>query len=184
MSKYLYILDNGHGNDTKGKRSPLWGNGTQLLEYDFNRGIVKYLSFMLRQHKIDCEILVPELNDISLKERVKRANELAKKRESILISVHGNAFGDERVNGFETHCYSDAGSEIAKVFQKRIGKLGNNRGVKYSNFYILKHTSMPAILTENGFYSNEIECKKMLTNEFQYEIANEHLTAILKIESA
>jgi len=183
MSKYLYILDNGHGEDTKGKRSPIWNDRSQLLEYQFNRNVVKYLSFMLRQMKIDCEVLVPELTDIGLKERVNRANLIAKKRKCILISIHGNSFTDEKINGIETHYYSEKGKELAKVFQKRIGKLGNNRGIKESSFYILKYTSMSAILTENGFYSNEIECKRMLNNQFQYELANEHLKAIQKIES-
>lgn len=183
MSKYLYILDNGHGEETKGKESPLWKDGTKLYEHNFNRNVVKYLSFMLRQHKIDCEILIPELADVSLKERVQRANEIGRNRKSILISIHGNAFKDEKVNGFETFYYSEKGKEIAKIFQKRIGKLGKDRGVKQSNFYMLKYTSMLAILTENGFYSNEIECKKMLSSQFQYEIANEHLKAIKKIES-
>lgn len=182
MSKYLYILDNGHGNNTDGKRSPIWKDRSQLLEYDFNRNIVKYLSFMLRQSEINYEILVPELIDISLKERVKRANLIAKNRKAILISIHGNAFVKETVNGFESHYFSEGGKGIAEVFQKRIGKLGNDRGIKQSNFYILKHTSMLAILTENGFYTNEIECKKMQSSRFQYEIANEHLKAILNIE--
>ena len=183
MSKYLYILDNGHGNDTKGKRSPIWVDGSQLLEYEFNRNIVKYLSFMLKQHKIDCEILVPEIEDISLKERCIRANHYHTQQNSILISIHGNAFTDEKINGFETHYLSKSGLFFAKIFQKRFKNLGKDRGVKKSNFYILKNTTMPAILTENGFYSNENECRKMMTSEFQYDIANEHCKSILKIES-
>ena len=34
------LLDNGHGNDTPGKRSPIWPDGSQLLEWQFNRDIV------------------------------------------------------------------------------------------------------------------------------------------------
>ena len=41
---------------------------------------------------------------------------------------------------------------------------------------------MPAILTENGFYSNDKECSKMLTPEFQYKIAEQHFEAIRHIE--
>jgi len=182
MSKYLYLLDPGHGFNTKKKESVIWKDGTQLREYQFTRSVVKFLSFMLRENNIDFEILVTELKDISLKERVKRANELGKHRESILISIHGNQFTSEKVHGFETHFYK-AGEKIAEVLQKHIGTLGRNRGVKKSNFYIIKNSSMPAILTENGFYSNELESKKMLTPDFQYKIAMKHFEAILEIET-
>ena len=41
-SNYLWILDNGHGGmidgvyQTPGKRSPVWPDGTQLFEGEFN----------------------------------------------------------------------------------------------------------------------------------------------------
>ena len=41
MNKYLWLLDPGHGIDTPGKRSPLWPDGTQLMEFEFNRDIVR-----------------------------------------------------------------------------------------------------------------------------------------------
>ncbi len=190
MSKYLYILGNGHGINTyiKGlnpyRKSEIWKDGSQLFEYEFTRGIVKFLSFMLRQRKIDCEILVPELKDIPIKSgRAKRANDLAKSKECILVSIHGNWFKDPNVHGFETHYVSEKGKEIADIFQKHIGKLGRNRGIKKSGYAILKYPKCISILTENGFYSNEAECKKMLTTDFQYKIAEQHLKAIQEIET-
>ena len=45
-SKYIWILDNGHGGiingvyQTAGKRSPIWADGTQLFEGEFNRAIM------------------------------------------------------------------------------------------------------------------------------------------------
>ena len=35
------LIDNGHGVDTKGKRSPVWPDGRQLFEWEFNRDIAK-----------------------------------------------------------------------------------------------------------------------------------------------
>lgn len=35
--KYLVILDDGHGNDTKGKRTPFFEDGTFMIENDFNK---------------------------------------------------------------------------------------------------------------------------------------------------
>jgi N-acetylmuramoyl-L-alanine amidase len=41
---------------------------------------------------------------------------------------------------------------------------------------------MPAILTENGFFTNKAECKKMMTNEWCEKIATAHFDAIMEIE--
>ncbi len=102
------ILDNGHGGmlngkyQTKGKRSPKWSDGTQLFEGVWNREIVYKLSRLLDWADISFEILVPEESDISLGERIKRVNNIYKKRkDSILISIHANGFSNESANGFE-----------------------------------------------------------------------------------
>ena len=42
------IIDNGHGIDTKGKRSPVWPDGSQLLEWEFNRDIANRLKEQLK----------------------------------------------------------------------------------------------------------------------------------------
>ena len=70
----IIILDAGHGVDCAGKRSPIWGDGSQLLEWEFNRDIVRRIAAMLKAEGIKFEILVPEDNDVSLSERCRRAN--------------------------------------------------------------------------------------------------------------
>ena len=42
--KSMVILDNGHGKETSGKRSPIWSDGSQLFEWEFNRDIVQRIS--------------------------------------------------------------------------------------------------------------------------------------------
>ncbi len=44
----IIILDAGHGVDCAGKRSPIWGDGSQLLEWEFNRDIVRRIAAMLK----------------------------------------------------------------------------------------------------------------------------------------
>ena len=68
------LLDNGHGIQTPGKRSP---NGT-LLEYKYTREIVDLIIKELQNRGLQAVKLVPEDDDISLSQRVKRANELYK----------------------------------------------------------------------------------------------------------
>ena len=67
----LVILDNGHGHNTPGKCSPVWKDGSQLFEWEFNRKVVREIKIRLDNLGIENHILVPEEHDISLKERVK-----------------------------------------------------------------------------------------------------------------
>ena len=66
----LILLDPGHGLNTPGKRSP---DGT-LLEYAYTRDLARQIVTTLKARGYDSELLVPETEDIPLKERVRRAN--------------------------------------------------------------------------------------------------------------
>ena len=53
---------------------------------------------------------------------------------------------------------------------------------KESAFYILKHTMMPAILTENFFMDNFHECKEYLMSPIgRQRIINYHVNGIKRI---
>ena len=55
------LLDNGHGYDTPGKRSPIWPDGSQLFEWEFNRDIVSRIEILLKKAGISCVRLVAEI---------------------------------------------------------------------------------------------------------------------------
>lgn len=59
MSKLRILLDNGHGNETPGKRSPVWPDGSQLFEYEFNRAIVHRIACLLAHKGITFDIIAP-----------------------------------------------------------------------------------------------------------------------------
>lgn len=194
-SKTLVILDNGHGIDTPGKRSPAWSNGTQLFEWRFNRNIVDYIVELLDIANISYCKLVEEDKDISLQDRVNRANSIYSKTNDIydvyLVSVHGNAAENTSANGVEvwTSKGQTKSDRIAVHFYNELSKLGwrmrptNSFKVdREEDFYILKNTVCPAVLTENGFYTNEEECTKMNEYYWQKQIALFHFNAIKDIE--
>ena len=96
MSKYLYIIDYGHGGvidgkyQTAGKRSPKFNdrsfpNGKPFVLYEgvSNRVNAKMLMNALNRLNIDNVDIVNSDKDISLRERVRRANELNRKRKCI-----------------------------------------------------------------------------------------------------
>lgn len=190
----MIILDNGHGNDTPGKRSPVWSDGTQLFEWEFTRAIVKQIFEGLEELGIDSTILVPEENDISLSERVKRANIIYKANpDAYLISVHGNAAAEPNQGaGWEVwtspgQTKSDAIAEIFFEFasgnlpmHKMRSDKSDGDNDKESKFYILVKTKCPAILTENLFYDNEKECRFMMSDYGKQRISQLHVEAIIK----
>lgn len=89
------IIDNGHGSNTAGKRSP----DKSLYEWKWNREITSELVKQLKAAGIACELLVTEEQDISLAARCTRANNICKQHggagKCILISIHSNAAGSK-----------------------------------------------------------------------------------------
>lgn len=95
----LVILDNGHGNNTAGKRSPVWPDGTQLLEWQWTRHIAREVQARLALMGYDARLLVPEERDIPIPVRISRAREWVNEHRHrggiaalrILVSIHANA---------------------------------------------------------------------------------------------
>lgn len=185
------LLDNGHGQNTSGKRSPVWGDGSQLFEWEFNRDIVRRIAAKLDDLAIRYEILTPETNDVSLQERCRRANEYQHMYNNcVLFSIHGNAGGG---TGWE--CYTSKGTtkadEIATMLYEEAQKefagwkirkdYTDGDADKEANFYILRQTSCPAVLTENFFMDNEKNCKFMLSESGRERIAKIHINVIKKL---
>lgn len=186
----LVILDNGHGNDTPGKRSPIY-DGKQLFEYEFNRDVVARINKYCAEIGIKTAVLVPELNDITLAERCRRANTIYRQNNKcFLLSIHANAGGGTGFEVFtsvgktkadeiaETLC-----NDIAKYFPKfrlRTDKTDGDSD-KESNFYILKHTICPAVLAENLFMDNYNDFKSLINPDFRDKLAIMYVDFIKKM---
>lgn len=88
----------------------------------------------------------------SLKQRVTAANN---SNADLYVSIHYNAFNGT-AKGSEVFASSEKGKKYAKAVASNIAKLGyTDRGVKDgSHLYVIKNTSMPAILVEGCFIDN------------------------------
>lgn len=139
--------------------------------------------------------LVDTNEDMSLNRRVDKANRIHQKNgNSIYVSIHANAFGDGKdfnsANGIGTfhHYQSTSGKKLAEVLQPHlVAKSGlRDRGVvandKWANFYVLRKTNMPAILSENGFMTNLNDAEALMTDEMKQKIAEAHFAMMLEIE--
>nr|DAQ41433.1 MAG TPA: Cell wall hydrolase autolysin [Caudoviricetes sp.] len=191
QQRIMPLLDNGHGVNCAGKRSPIWADGSQLFEWEFNRDIVRRIAAKLDDLAIRYEILTPETNDVSLQERCRRANLYQQMYNNcVLFSIHGNAGGG---TGWE--CYTSKGTtkadEIATLLYSEAEKeftgwktrkdYIDGDADKEANFYILRHTICPAVLTENFFMDNEKDCKLMLSESGRERIAKIHINVIKKL---
>lgn len=192
--KPIVLLDNGHGKETAGKRSPVWSDGSQLFEWEFNRDIVRRIVEKLEADGIPYRVLVPEENDISLTERARRANEYAKEfnGKAYVLSIHANAGGG---TGWEVYTSpgqtpSDA---IATVFFEEAGRefvpdgwrmrsdYSDGDPDKEASFAILTKTTCPAVLTENFFMDTEKDCRFIMSEDGRERIANMHVAAIKRV---
>lgn len=195
--RYLWCLDNGHGKLQAGKRSKVFDDGvTQFLEYEFNRDVVKKIIKILDKKGVAYYDIVPDVNvqGSFLKGRVNRANNKKSELKKIFVSVHSNAGGVSpdgwgAAHGIETwhHANSRKGKKIAAIFQQKlIDELGwRNRQLKSTaikSLYVLKETHMPAILTENGFFTNKTQAAELMRNSVRQKIADAHVAAIMEIE--
>lgn len=198
--RFMWLLDNGHGKLQNGKRSPLFEDGTQFEEWEFNRDVVCRMIEKLEVAGIQYMNVVPEEEVGSfLSQRVARANaaKSALGLPRIYVSVHANALGmgDWRngAKGIETWHYpgNPTGEKLASVFQDEIMKAlpgWVDRGIKSHQrgsrriFYVLRNTAMPAVLTENGFYTDLGEATLLMKPEIRQAIADAHFNAILKVE--
>lgn len=184
------LLDNGHGCDTKGKRSP----NDLLREWECTRIIAKMIFEQLTADNIECYLLVTEDVDIPLSERVKRANKHFKEdNETILISVHLNASGngDDWKNGSGWQCIindnaSDKTKDLANclTYSAVSKELNVRRQRKNCNYWIdnklsiLKNTKCPSVLTENLFMDNINDYHVLMQQSGKQLIANLHVDAI------
>lgn len=199
MKKLVVLLDNGHGKNTPGKRSPKWKDIPQIFEWEYNRFLVNKIHCRLQDLGIKSLIVVQEEIDISLSERVKRIKEYEKqfgKENCLTLSVHLNASDpNPNARGWEAHTYlGHSKSDVyAKEFYKQAKKyLSDNTRIRLggseadpdwdSNFAILRGPAGPAILTENCFMTNYEDCKYLLSEEGKKELVQLHVDAILEIQ--
>tara|TARA_R110000751_G_scaffold76521_2_gene154360 strand:- start:119 stop:736 length:618 start_codon:yes stop_codon:yes gene_type:complete len=201
MSEYTWLLDPGHGGmiddtyQTAGKRSPGFPDGSVLYEGVFNRDVVGRIIKLCSDNDIECINLVDTEEDMSLRHRVTKANLFHKEnRKSIYVSVHANAFGNGRefngANGTCTfhHIKSSKGKRLAESLQRWLSDLTplRSRGVRsndtWANFYVLRKTHMPAVLSENGFMTNFDDALALMDPDVRQGVANAHFAMIQEIE--
>ena len=189
----LILIDNGHGLDTPGKRSP----DGKFLEYAYTREIATRIVADLKDRGYNAKLLVPEPEDIPLSERVRRINAHCNtlgKSNVIVISIHVNAAGNgsQWLNATGWSCYTSKGQTtsdlIAECFYTAAKKNFPGKRIRTDfsdsdsdweeNFYILRHTLCPAVLTENFFMDNPSDLEYIQSRAGKQAIIDTHVEGI------
>lgn len=180
MTTRTVILDAGHNKATSGKQSP---DGS-YKEYVFNASIRDKMKYHLERHGITVIYVDSEKTGTSeLLEIVEKAN---KSKGEIFVSLHSNAHTNDwsSANGWEIYCYgkTSKGYELAKAIHEANfpGVDLKDRGIKDgTSLYVIRKTTMPAVLIEHAFHTNKEDLAKLKTDSFVEQLAVCNVKGIL-----
>lgn len=186
------LIDNGHGENTPGKRSP----DGRLREWSYTREIADMVVFELRKKGIDAERIVKEDSDVPLSERCRRANEIYREtgKKAILISIHCNAAGSGaawmNAKGWSVFVSNNASlnskrlaeslAQVAECIPVPVRKPMPQQPYWEQNLAICRDTNCPAVLTENFFQDSKEDVEYLLSREGKDTVARIHIEGILK----
>lgn len=187
----MILLDNGHGIEAKGNRSP----DGRIREYKYCRSLTAAIEAQLLARGYVVRRIVEEETDVPLGERCRRVNDVCKSLGTdnvILISVHCNAAGSDGKwhtgHGWEawTSVGNTKADKLATCLYEAAGRAGfklrkdetDGDPDKEGHLYILKHTLCPAVLTENLFQDNREDVDYMLSDEGRQALVDLHVKGI------
>lgn len=165
----IIALDAGHGGSDTGAIGP-----TGVTEKGVTLRVAKALQKLLQAEgatvlmtrTTDTEVSPKKANASDVEELQARCDVGNDGNADIFISMHMDSFTNSTPSGTTGYYYtkgSKAGQRLAQYLSEGVvTALGTgNRGTKSCNFYVVKHTDMPAILVEMAFISNDKEEKLM-----------------------
>ncbi len=115
-----------------------------------------------------------ESREVDLPPRVALAEQV---RADVFVSIHANAISMSRpdVNGLETYYApgSSSGAQLARVIHNSILRNLNvrDRSVRSARFYVVRRTSMPAVLVETGFVTGAEDAPRLRDPAWQRQLA-------------
>lgn len=155
----IVVVDPGHGGPDPGAV----GIGN-IYEKDIVLDISLQVAQRLESRGVQAILTRQTDIDLGLQPRVTLAN---RARATLFVSIHANAISMARpdVNGIETYhvAGSREGQRLAeRIQQQLLAQTGmRDRGVKRARFYVLVHTTMPAVLVEVGFVTGRDDAPRL-----------------------
>jgi N-acetylmuramoyl-L-alanine amidase len=162
------VIDAGHGGADSGTIVE------NVEEKNVNLAVALKLQTILEQH--GAEVTMTRSGDeyVSLSDRTSLANENG---ADVFVSLHCNYYEyDESIAGLECY-YMSQSAEASKQYAQNIVDIAAQSGeittrkAETEDYFVLRSTTMPAVLVEMGYLSNKAEREKLLTDEYQNLIA-------------
>lgn len=157
-TKNKIVLDAGHGGSDYGAIRE------GINEKDITFDVTQRVNAILRSKGYLTALTRSDDTFVSLEDRVAFSEQEA---PQIFVSIHVNSAVSKDPNGIETHYYHEESKELAEIIHKHMTKefpKSNDRGLFKSKFYVINHTTVPAILCEIGFLSNDAERNELITD--------------------
>lgn len=153
--KYI-VIDPGHGGSDHGAIR------NNISEKNITLDISKRVQKLLEKKGYEVYMTRETDETVSLQERVDISENVS---PDIFVSIHVNSSNSESPHGLETHYYKNNSLLLAKTVHASLlnNISANNRGLFKSKFYVINHTTAPAILVEIGFLSNPSERAQLVT---------------------
>ncbi len=150
------IIDPGHGGKDPGT---IGIDG--FREKDVVLPISLDVAEILKKQDIDVILTRDTDHFITLEGRTDLANDVG---ADLFVSIHANAINLSRpdVNGLETYYYK-SGRRLAEVIHWSIlnGVNIDDRGIRRARFFVLRHSTMPAVLVEVGFLTGAVDASRL-----------------------
>lgn len=163
----VVVIDPGHGGSDPGAI----GIGG-LREIDIVLPIGLQVASLLEQQGVQVVLTRRDNRDVELDPRVQIAE---RANADLFVSIHANSINMSRpdVNGVETYYYSPNGGRLAQVIHSNVirGTGMIDRGVRRARFYVIRNTSMPAVLVETGFVTGAQDARRLSDPNFRNQMA-------------
>ncbi len=158
------VIDAGHGGHDSGGQ---WGK-----VYEKHLALDTAVRLESKLQRLGYKTVMTRRSDcfISLPQRVTAGN---RNDNAIFVSLHYNYTWKPEVSGLETFYYSEEGKRLAQCVHSSLIQRTHtvDRCAKYARYYVIRNSTLPAILVEGGFVSNESERNRMKSGWFRDTIA-------------
>ncbi len=194
--KTVVLIDPGHGDMDPGK---VGINGA--LEKDINLAIAVFVKENLEKAGVFV-VMTREKDTVNGPGQAQHYSKLddLKKRVALMeachaqfaVSIHQNSFTKESVSGSQVfyHVSSQEGKRLAQEIQTKLSsalKESNPREIKENHtYYLLKKATIPVVIVECGFLSNQIQAENLVDETYQKQVAagiSEGILNYLKIQN-
>jgi N-acetylmuramoyl-L-alanine amidase len=169
------VIDPGHGGPDVGAIG-IGGLQEKRVVFPIALEVTKFLE----ARGLHAVLTRSDDRDLDLPPRVALAERLKAKA---FVSIHANSINlsHPEVNGLETYYY-DTGAGLARMIHNQVLQSVSihDRQVRQARFYVLRNTSMPAVLVEVGFVTGREDAPQLVRTEYQKQMAQAIATGILQ----